>query len=500
MTGRDAPPAIPLLTAAEMRAWDAAAIDALGVPERVLMESAGRAAALFVARNCPSGRIVAAIGRGNNGGDAVVMLRSLAAWGRDVVAVPVGETDIPAGLLHGWKIPVDPDLAAACRGAGVVVDGILGTGATGGPRPPAAEAVEVINGCGAVVVALDGPTGVDLSDGSVAGAAVRADVTITFGAPKRGLLLQPGRSHAGRVVVVETGFPPYSGDAPAALVTAEWAAARLPRVAPDAHKGAVGELLVVAGGGGMGGAAIMTAMGALRAGAGLVRVSSAGENRLALHAAVPEAVFVGDDVEAGIEASDAVAIGPGLGTGEDARATLGKVLAADLPTLLDADALNLLAGDPAMLRDGGDHLLLTPHPGEAARLLEVGIRDVTRAPFDAALAIAERFGCAVLLKGAPSMVAAPGAQTLVGSTGHSGVATGGMGDTLSGIAGALLAAGLPPREAGAVALHFAGRAAELAGRGRSLLPRDVADALPDSLMEAPGRLEPGVLLDLRAAS
>lgn len=491
---------LPLLTAAEMRGWDAHAIEALGVPERVLMESAGRAAALVVARTCPSGRIVGAIGPGNNGGDAVVMLRTLAAWGREVVAVPVGEAEIRADLLHGWTLPVERDLAAACRGASVVVDGILGTGATGAPRPPAAAAVEAMNGSGAAVVALDGPTGVDLSDGSIAGAAVRADLTITFGAPKRGLLVHPGRARAGRVVVVETGFPPYPGAPAAALVTAEWAASRLPTVAPDAHKGAVGQLLVVAGGRGMGGAAIMTAMGALRTGAGLVRVAAAEENRLALHAAVPEAVFVGDDLEAGIAASDAVVIGPGLGTEDAALARLRQVLDAGLPALLDADALNLLAADPALIGDGGGHLLLTPHPGEAARLLDVATRDVTRAPFEAAARIAERFRCPVLLKGAPSLVAAPGEQTLVGTTGHSGVATGGMGDTLSGVAGALLAAGLPPRDAGAVALHFAGRAAELAGRGRSLLPRDVAEALPDALSEEPADLGAGVLLDLRAAS
>jgi hydroxyethylthiazole kinase-like uncharacterized protein yjeF len=499
------PGLLPLLTAAEMRAWDRVAMERFGIPERQLMENAGRAAAAVVARLFPEGPVVAAIGRGKNGGDAVVLLRTLRAWGREVVAAPIAGAEMVAELLGGWDLPVAPDLADACARAGVVVDAILGTGARGAPRDEAAAAVRAINGARRPVVALDGPTGVDLSDGSIAGDAVRASVTIAFGALKRGLVLQPGRSRAGRVLAVEVGFPPLPEDgAGAALVTRGWAVPRLPRVKPDAHKGAVGQVTVVAGSAGMAGASILAAMGALRSGAGLVRIVAGDPVRSAFHAAVPEAVVVdrsAPSVADALERGDAAVIGPGLGLSDDARDMLQRVLASGRPAVIDADALTLIAEEPNTLaghRTGT--LLLTPHPGEMARLLQTQVPDVTRDPVAAARAAAARFECAVLLKGAPSMVASPDGSILVNATGHSGVATGGMGDTLAGVAGALLAAGKPPLEAGALALFFAGRAAELAGRGRALLPRDVAEALPLALAEqATSEPADGVLADLSIA-
>lgn len=504
------PEPFPLLTSAEMRRWDERSIRTLGIPERVLMESAGRAAARLLHEQYPAGRVAAAVGRGNNGGDAVVLLRALRAWGREVVAVPVGGATLPEELRHGWELPVAPpdEAAEVFRGAGVLVDGILGTGASGPPREPQAALVRALNGAHRPIVALDGPTGVDLTDGSVAGEAVRADVTIAFGAPKRGLVLFPGREHAGRILVVEVGFPPLAPDeASAALLTLPWAGAALPRVPANAHKGTVGAVCVVAGRAGMGGAAIMVAMGALRAGAGMARVVSAEANRVPLQAAVPEAIFVdreGEDVDDALDASRAVVVGPGIGRDGDALLLLRRVLRRFTgPVLLDADALTLLAGHPDLLppADAG-RVLLTPHPGEMARLLETRTEQVVADPFGAAARAADRFGCAVLLKGAPSLVAGGGGPVLASVAGHSGVATGGMGDTLAGVAGAMLARGLRPREAAAVAIHLAGRAAELAGRGRSLLPRDVAEALPRALEEpAPRarRRSPDLLLEIAPA-
>lgn len=501
-------PFLPLLTADEMRRWDLRAVESLGVPERVLLESAGRAAARLVHELHPRGRVAAAVGRGNNGGDAVVLLRTLRAWGRDVVAVPVGGAEVPAGLLHGWELPVAPEAEAerVFEGAAVVVDGILGTGAQGPPREPQAAAVRAMARAGRPVVALDGPTGVDLTDGSVPGEAVRADVTLTFGAAKRGLLLFPGRAHAGRVLVLEVGFPPLlDGEASAGLITREWAAASLPAVPARAHKGSVGSVAVLAGRPGMGGAAIMVAAGALRAGAGMVRVVSSEANRVPLHAALPEALFVDradGALTAALDASDACVVGPGFGTDEESLFLLRRVLHhSATPVLLDADALSLLASHRDLLpREAPGRFVLTPHPGEMARLLGVETEEVVRDPFAAAARAAERYECAVLLKGAPSLVAAGDAPVLANLTGHSGVATGGMGDTLAGVVGALLARGVAPREAAALGIHFAGRAAELAGRGRGLLPRDVAEALPLALQggEAPDPILPGVLLDLPA--
>lgn len=487
-------PRVPVLTASEMAAWDRAAIDAGGVPERVLMESAGRAAAQVVARLYPAGRIVCVCGGGNNGGDGVVVARTLAAWGREVETVFVGPRAPDEALRHGWAVPrIDPArLDAALRGAAVAVDALLGTGASGAPRGPFAEAIAALGRCGVPVVALDGPSGVDPTTGRTEGEAVRAAATVTFGAPKRGLLRFPGRALAGRIVCVEIGFPPLE-EAGAWLSSPAWARSVLPPVPPDAHKGMLGTVAVLAGRRGMAGACVLAGLGALRAGAGIARLASPEANRLVLQAALPEALFVDRDEGAAAIAAGAKALvaGPAMGT-DDASAELLRALlaASDAPAVLDADAVTLLARNP-MLRDAArGPLLLTPHPGEMARLLGAGIADVTAHPFAAAAEAAGRFRAVVLLKGAPSVVAAPGEPALVSVAGHSGLATGGNGDVLSGVCGAFLARGMRPRDAAGAALCFAGRAAELAGRGAGLIPRDVADALPAALGEAPPRESP----------
>jgi len=498
---------LPLLTAAEMRAWDAAARSA-GTPEPALMEAAGRGAAAVLHAVARPRRVVAVIGPGHNGGDAAVALRCLVAWGADGVAVPIGRGRDNLGWLAGWPVAIRPEeeLEQALARADWALDGILGTGAQGPPRGSAAAAIETLVRWDGPVAAIDGPSGVDLTTGATPGPAVRAAITVTFGAPKRGLMLFPGRAYAGRVVVVDIGLPPLAR-AEAELVTGAWARATLPPVPPGAHKGTLGTVLVVAGSPGMAGAAAWAALGALRGGAGKVLVATPEPNRLPLQTLVPEAVVVdrmGPAWAAALAAADAVVIGPGLGTDEAAAATLERVLAAESPRVLDADALTLLAqGAPSRSLPGAKRTLLTPHPGEAGRLLGCSAADVAADPFAAATTLVERTGATVLLKGPPSLVAAPDAPTLLIAAGHSGIATGGMGDLLAGLAGALLAQGLDPQHAGALALWLAGRAAELAGRGRALLPRDVADALgtvfteakPDTTLDLPG-----VLLDLPAWS
>jgi ADP-dependent NAD(P)H-hydrate dehydratase / NAD(P)H-hydrate epimerase len=196
----DGPDALELLTGAEMQRWDAGAIEQGGIPGPVLMESAGRAAARVLHELYPTGRVVAAVGRGKNGGDAVVLLRTLRAGGRDGAAFALHGERLPADLLHGWEVPTSAgdDADAAFRGADVLVDGILGTGAKGAPRDREAAVIRALNAAGAPVLALDGPSGVDLTTGAAPGEAVRARVTVTFGAPKRGLVLFPGRQLAGR--------------------------------------------------------------------------------------------------------------------------------------------------------------------------------------------------------------------------------------------------------------------------------------------------------------
>jgi len=489
------------------------------VPQPVLMENAGRSTAVIVARLYPEGPVVALVGAGNNGGDALVALRNLAAWGREVRGVLVADRPGPEPVLHAWDVPLvrDEELDedgwhATLDRAAVVVDGMLGTGVQGAPRERQARAIRRLAVSGRPVVAIDIPSGVDAATGAVPGDAVRADVTVSYGAPKLGCLLHPGRARAGRLVAVEIGFPPMPhGMASAALTTPAWAQAHLPERALDTHKNAVGRLVVVAGQPGMAGAAILCVRAGLRAGAGLVQVCSAPENREVLQGAVPEAIFVdADDLEAfdtALGQASAVAVGPGLGTSARSEALLARALeVGEAPVVVDADGLNLLAegrgGSPAEVARRRP-LLLTPHPGEMGRLRELSADDIASDRPGVARAAAEAWGCAVLLKGAPSLVAAPDEPVRVDVQGSSDLATAGMGDVLTGVCGGLLAQGLRPRDAGAVALYLSGRAAIVSGRGRSLTPSDVVRFLPDAVAErgwGEDRLHlPFVTLDLDPA-
>ena len=483
-------------TGAESAAFDRHAIDALGVPQPVLMENAGRGTAMVLQRLFPDGPVVAFVGGGNNGGDALVLLRTLAAWGREVHAVAVAERrEEQEALLHGWAVPLldDADVPVGLLArAGVLVDGILGTGVSGPPRERVAAAIRAINASGRPVLAVDIPSGVDAATGASPGEAVRADVTVAFGAPKLGTLLGRGRELRGRLVALEIGFPPMDRDAGwARVVTPAWAQAHLPDRPPDTHKNAVGRVLVVAGRPGMGGAAVLTARAAFRAGAGLVRVASAPENRVILQSAVPEAIYVdagdGSELEAALAQADALAVGPGLGTEPSAVGLLARVLSGpSVPTVLDADALNLCAAGRAPdLREvaAARPLLLTPHPGEMGRLLDLDAEGLAADRVGALRAAAERFGCAVLLKGSPSLAIDADGRVSVDAVGSSDLAVAGMGDLLTGVCASLMAQGLEPATSGSVGLYLSGRAAVIAGRGRALTPPDVARRLPEALAE-----------------
>jgi NAD(P)H-hydrate epimerase len=500
--------AVPVLTADEMRAWDRAAIDAHGVPEPVLMESAGRAAASVIHRLHPAGRVLVACGSGNNGGDGMVVARTLRAWGRSVRVLAAGSKPPADALRHGWEVEtvgVDA-LDSSLAWAGVLVDALLGTGSTGAPREPYGRVIRAMNGAGKPVVALDGPSGVDFTTGQVSGDAVAAEVTVTFGAPKRGLLLFPGRERCGRIVCVEIGFSPLEAGFGAQLITPAWASTHLPPVPPNAHKGQLGRVVIVAGRPGMAGASVLAGMGALRAGAGMAVLVAPDANRQIIQTAIPEALYEDrDSVDGDVFAkADAIVAGPGMGMDDPALALLRKIAAsAECPLLLDADATTLLATHPALRGEIRQPLLLTPHPGEASRLLGRPTKEITADPFAASADLAEKYRCTVLLKGAPSLVATPGEPVLVSVGGHSGIATGGMGDTLSGVTGALLALCRDPRVAAGLGLWYCGRAAEIAGLGRGLLPRDVAEHVPDAMLEEladrSDRGIPEVTLDLHAA-
>jgi ADP-dependent NAD(P)H-hydrate dehydratase / NAD(P)H-hydrate epimerase len=489
-------------TGVESTEFDRIAIHEMGVPQATLMENAGRSAALVLQRIFPRGHVTALAGTGNNGGDALVLLRNLAAWGRPVSAILVGDRPEEEELLHGWGIRTLRDvdfqqqaerLDGELARAGVVVDGILGTGISGPPRERQAWAVRALNRAEAPVVALDIPSGVDSVTGAVPGEAVAAEVTVAFGGAKLGSLLHPGRRLVGRLVVVEIGFPPMGEETfQGVLVTPGWVTRRRPMREPDTHKNAVGALLLVAGRSGMAGAAILAARAALRAGVGFLRLASPPENRGILQEAVPEAVYVdasqGPALQEAVRASRAVGVGPGLGTGEEGARILAQVLEAmgREALLLDADALNLVAsGHAPTLREIGESrdVVVTPHPGEMARLMGVDARGVTARRPELALKLARETECTVLLKGLPSLVATRRGRLLVDTVGSSDLAAAGMGDVLSGVISGFLAQGSSSEEAAALGLHTSGRAAARTDLRASLTPEDVVEALPGAMRE-----------------
>ncbi|MDE2944950.1 MAG: NAD(P)H-hydrate dehydratase [Gemmatimonadota bacterium] len=493
---------------------DRVAVESGAIPERALIENAGRALARHVHERFPAGRVAVLAGSGHNGADALVAGRTLSAWGRSVGFVQCGSRAPDPDVLAGWDLNLEPTAALdrELAAANVVIDGILGTGLTTAPRPPQAKIIERVNASRAAVVSADGPSGVDFTTGRVPGAAIRADLTVTFGWPKMGLLSFPARERIGDLVSVEIGFPPPEPPPSARAVTAAWVASLLGARPVDGHKGDAGYLAIVGGERGMAGAVVLAARAAIRAGVGIVRVVSAPENRKVVQTSVPEAVFVdwseSEAVQAALSWAGAVAVGPGLGTGSERAALLQRVLeAGSVPLVIDADALNVLSaaaaeagaplGPPAPLRP----VLLTPHPGEMARLLGTSVREVREDAPAAARRLADATQTTVLLKGAPTWVARPGGELRATTLVSPAFASGGMGDVLTGVCGACLASGLGPADAASAALTLTALAIvhgvdEIGGSAA-----DVPDALPEARRALPGLRSgawPGVNLALPA--
>lgn len=453
----------PLYDAAEMRAAEERYPHYPdSIPE--LMERAGTAVAREAMLAFPAARSFACVcGGGSNGGDGRVAARVLREAGHAAEEVTDG--------LDGYD---------------VVVDALFGTGFHGAPRPEAAELIERINAAPAPVVSVDLPSGVDASTGEVAGAVVDADLTVTFHAPKVGLVVAPGRFHAGHVVVVDIGLegsPTAARRALPAILDA------VPLRGPRDTKYSAGSVLVVGGQPGMTGAAALCALAALRADAGYVTLAvPAGSLRTAeVLALEPVKVAWEEDtaldtiLEVSTRAS-ALALGPGLGRSDARRALVRDLLARlDLPAVVDADALFGL--EPV---ERTAPTVLTPHAGELARLLDTSAEWVGAHRLEAARAGAERFGATVLLKGADTIVASPGGAVVVSDQGPPSLATAGTGDVLTGIVASFLAKGLDPALAAAAAAVAHARAAELAPHRAGLVASDLLDALPPALAAGGG--------------
>ncbi len=485
-----------LYSATEMVAADRYAIDTLGIPGVVLMENAGRACAQVLEERysrCFPGPVMVVAGTGNNGGDGYVVARILADHGWQVTTLVLAKPQKISGdaatmlqilcncagkivfvddvdMLHQRFAELQPQL---------IVDALFGTGLASDVRGLPAAAIALMNAAAAVLVAIDMPSGVDASTGRICGCAVHADLTVSFDHPKIGHASTPGALHVGELEVVDIGIPVTPR--PADLLPQAWlidaAAAHdlLPERPAFAHKGSFGHLLVVAGSPGKTGAAALAGDAAVRSGCGLVTVAVPASVHSVMEVKLTEAMTVALAEQDGFltlaavvqvaqlaTSCQALALGPGLGQSDELRQLVRQiVMTVNVPMVIDADGLNLLAGQLECLgMRQGKPLILTPHPGEMARLAGVSVTAVEADRFSIARNFARRYQVVLLLKGARTVVAAPDGRVHINTSGNSGLSSGGSGDVLTGLIGALLAQGCDPFAAASLAAWWHGRAAE----------------------------------------
>ncbi len=491
-----------LYTAAETYAVDAAAI-ASGIPSIQLMKRAGRAAfELVTERFADVGLVSIFAGGGNNGGDGYVLAGLLAQrlFAVKVIAL-VAPDQLKNEVRQAYEFAVQEGVEVLAFGdvpfieapaEGLIVDAMLGIGLQGAVRENYASAIEQINASGLPVFALDIPSGLQADTGAVAGAVVQAQLTLTYIGVKQGLLTGRGPAVCGELVLANLNVPEASYTAVNPSTERLYLNALLPLLAPraaDAHKGDFGHVLVIGGDTGYGGAALMAAEAAARTGAGLVSIATRPEHIPAILARRPEimacGVVSGQELEPLLARPTVLVVGPGLGRSPWSEQMLQQAVKSGLPLVLDADALNILAGGrvvPASVKR--DNWLLTPHPAEAARLLGQTTAEVQADRFAAVRAIQSKYNASVILKGAGSLVASAEGSVGVVTDGNPGMATGGMGDVLSGILGGLIAQGLSLADAARLGAVVHACVADLAADEhgqRSLLATDLIPYLGELL-------------------
>ncbi|QXP87982.1 NAD(P)H-hydrate dehydratase [Methylococcus capsulatus] len=477
-----------LFTAAQVRAMDRHAIDRLGIPGLELMHRAGAAAFEALRRRWPEAKTLSVVcGPGNNGGDGYVIARLALAAGFDVRAYPVGPVERLRGdgaaafaEYRNADGPLLNFIPPGFEGAEILVDALLGTGLDRDVTDEYAAVIDAVNDFPGKVVAVDIPSGLNADTGAVMGNAVRADLTVSFIGLKQGLFTGAGPAHCGEIVFDDLDTPPE-------IRLAQTPSSRLlrsndftlPTRRRDAHKGHYGHVLVIGGECGYSGAARMAAEAAARTGAGLVSIATRTSHAPLLNVGRPELMVHGAESggELGplLQRASVLALGPGLGQGEWAKALFDAALDCGKPAVIDADALNLLAKLPRRC----DHWILTPHPGEAARLLGVAVADVQRDRFAAVSALQRRYGGVAVLKGAGTLIAGPDGVPHVARWGNPGMASGGMGDVLTGVIAGLRAQHVPPFESACLGVRIHGQAGDLAASAgeRGLLAGDLIDAL-----------------------
>jgi NAD(P)H-hydrate epimerase len=508
-----------LVTAAQMRQLDRQAIEEVGLPSLVLMENAGRTTYQVLRQEFPdlAGPVAVVAGRGNNGGDGFVVARYLANAGLPVTVFLLagrdqvkGDARVNLDILGHLNLEVVEILDEAtlnreiCRVAHsrLIVDALLGTGLDSEVSGLLRLTIEGINSFKTPVLAVDIPSGLSADTGQPLGVAIKAQVTVTYGWPKIGQILPPGRDYVGRLWQVDLSIPPQLvQDVKVELADAAEMRALLPPRPFGSHKGTFGHLVVLAGSEGKTGAAALTAEGGVRAGAGLVTAAvpaslndilevklteamtlplpeAPGARALGVEALSPLLDFVADKT--------AVALGPGLGTltaTQELVRQLVRVLSQ--PLVIDADGVNALVGRRDLTTQAAGPRLLTPHPGEMARLLNCTAKEVQAARLEASREAAARYGAVVVLKGAQTVVADPEGRVSINPTGNPSLASGGTGDVLTGVIGGFLAQGLSPWDAARLGVFLHGLAADYlaADTGRGLIAGDLLPIFPEVLSE-----------------
>lgn len=504
---------LPVLSSQVLRELDKRC-ESLGIPSLILMESAGRSAAEELRKwlsDVRGRRILALCGRGGNGGDALSALRYLGLWGASVRAIVLGEPSGPAATQFQAFSATFPEQIRVIQSeqeldrvqewlswAEIVVDGILGVGGQGPAQGLARAAIEALAGFLGPVVAIDLPSGLLPDSGKVPGPAVRAHLTLAMAAFKPCHLLPPAAELCGEVCIVEVAYPPETWQeiTPLAeVLNDEYCASLLPRRFRFGHKGTFGRVLVVAGSVGMAGAAALCAEGILRAGAGLVHVFTPEPVFPVVAGLLPEALvhpgpadqdgtFAPEAAEKALslaEGMDVVVLGPGLGRAPGPAEVVRALFTEKIPRLVvDADALFALAQDKKLLRRKHGELILTPHPGEFARLVGSSAEEVVSEKIEWAREKAREWQAVVVLKGPPTAIATPAGRVFLNLTGNTALAHGGSGDVLAGVIGGLWAAGIDAVDAACLGVFVHGRAAEILTvehSARALLPSDILSAI-----------------------
>ncbi len=465
---------------------------ALGARPIDVMKKAAETVADFVnLRFDKNTKICVVCGKGNNGGDGYAAARLLYNAGYDVCIYNVFDAPQTEDAKTNFDVALKLGIPFVNRiDADVVIDAVLGIGISGGCS---LDIIDEINESGAYVLSVDVPTGADADTGAVLGKAVSADATVTFGYIKTGLLQYPAKTLAGEIVLAPLDFTPANSKC--FYPDEEDIAGMIPDAPADAHKGSMGRLCIIAGSKGMTGAATLSAMGALRSGAGLVSVvvpdnlNTIMEIKLTEAMTVPapcEDALTFDAAKTAIDSvnADAYVIGPGLGRGEDIYKIVEYVIGKDVPVIIDADGINALCGNIDILKNSAGNVILTPHPAEAARLLGKSTEDVQSGRINVAKSFAKEYNATMVLKGAGTVTAAACGNTYINSTGNPGMATGGSGDVLAGIIGAFAARGMSAEYAASAGVYVHGLAGDIAARQighMGMLPTDMAKCVAAAL-------------------